>query len=59
MGIPAREHVDLIEQYIAEIKARPAPEEKGFARVFLWGCELDDTAFISLVEESGAQCRHG
>ncbi len=54
MGIPAREHVDLIEQYIAEIKARPAPEEKGFARVFLWGCELDDTAFISLVEESGA-----
>ena len=55
MGIPAVEHVDLLRRYIAEIKARPAPQEGRLPRIFLWGNEIDDTAFIELIEGSGAQ----
>lgn len=55
MGMPAVEHTDLLRRYIAEIKARPAPQEGRVPRIFLWGNEIDDTAFIELIEESGAQ----
>ncbi len=55
MGIPAAEHIDLLHRYIAEIKARPAPREGRAPRIFLWGNEIDDTAFIELIEENGAQ----
>lgn len=54
MGIPAAEHIELIEKFIVEIKARPQPEANGGPRIFLWGNEIDDTAFVKLIEESGA-----
>jgi bzd-type benzoyl-CoA reductase N subunit len=55
MGIPAEEHIHLLEGYMKEIKARPVPKADKLPRIFIWGNEIDDTAFINLVEESGAQ----
>lgn len=54
MGIPAAEHIDLVQTFIAEVKKRPAPKADGLPRIFIWGNEIDDIAFIRLVEESGA-----
>jgi benzoyl-CoA reductase subunit C len=54
MGIPAAEHVKLLESLIAEVKNRPAPKADGLPRIFIWGNEIDDIAFIRLVEECGA-----
>jgi benzoyl-CoA reductase subunit C len=54
MGIPAAEHIDLIEALTKEVKNRPSPKADGLPRIFLWGNEIDDVAFIRLVEECGA-----
>jgi bzd-type benzoyl-CoA reductase N subunit len=54
MGIPAAEHIELTQTFIAEVKKRPAPKADGLPRIFIWGNEIDDIAFIRLVEESGA-----
>jgi benzoyl-CoA reductase/2-hydroxyglutaryl-CoA dehydratase subunit BcrC/BadD/HgdB len=54
MGMPGAEHVELVKQFIAEAKARPKPKTQKVPRIFLWGNEIDDTAFIKLIEESGA-----
>ena len=54
MGIPATEHIELLRRFIEEIKARPKAKKDKRPRIFLWGNELDDAAFIRLVEESGA-----
>ena len=54
MGMPAAEHVELVKQFIAEVKGRPKPKTQKFPRIFLWGNEIDDTAFVKLIEESGA-----
>lgn len=54
MGITAVEHIELLETLIAEIKKRPVPQPDGLPRIFLWGNEIDDIAFIQLVEECGA-----
>ena len=54
MGITAVEHIELLETLIAEIKKRPAPVPDGLPRIFLWGNEIDDIAFVQLVEECGA-----
>lgn len=55
MGLPAAEHIDLIENFIAEVKLRPKQKPAKSPRIFIWGNEIDDAAFISLIEESGAQ----
>ena len=54
MGIPAAEHIELVQAFIAEVKNRPAPKADGLPRIFIWGNEIDDIAFIRLVEECGA-----
>jgi benzoyl-CoA reductase subunit C len=54
MGITAVEHIELLEILIAEVKKRPVPQPDGLPRIFLWGNEIDDTAFVQLVEECGA-----
>jgi benzoyl-CoA reductase subunit C len=54
MGIPAAEHIELVKRFIAEVKGRPRPKAQKLPRVFLWGNEIDDIAFIKLIEESGA-----
>jgi len=54
MGIPALEHMDLLRRCIAEVKSRPQALQSGGPRIFLWGNAMDDTAFVELVEGSGA-----
>jgi benzoyl-CoA reductase subunit C len=54
MGIPATEHIDLLQALIGEVKNRPVPKADGLPRIFIWGNEIDDIAFIRLVEECGA-----
>jgi benzoyl-CoA reductase subunit C len=54
MGIPAAEHIELVKRLIVEVKGRPRPKAQKLPRVFLWGNEIDDIAFIKLIEESGA-----
>ncbi len=54
MGIPAAEHIELVSAFIDEVKKRPAPAPDGLPRIFLWGNEIDDIAFVRLVEECGA-----
>ncbi|MDD4242624.1 MAG: 2-hydroxyacyl-CoA dehydratase family protein [Smithellaceae bacterium] len=54
MGIPAAEHIGLVSAFIDEVKKRPRPAADGLPRIFLWGNEIDDIAFVSLVEECGA-----
>ncbi len=55
MGIPGAEHLSLLHRYIIEVKARPQPRTVKVPRIFIWGNEIDDAAFIELVEECGAQ----
>ena len=55
MGIPAEEHIALVEKFIAEVKGRPQRQKGKLPRIFIWGNEIDDIAFIKLVEESGAE----
>ncbi len=54
MGIPAEQHIRLVRQFIAEIKDRRPPAAQKRPRIFVWGNEIDDAAFINLIEESGA-----
>ncbi|MBP7342868.1 MAG: 2-hydroxyacyl-CoA dehydratase family protein [Smithellaceae bacterium] len=54
MGIPAAEHIELVSAFIDEVKKRPRPAPDALPRIFLWGNEIDDIAFVSLVEECGA-----
>jgi benzoyl-CoA reductase subunit C len=54
MGLPATEHIELVRKFIAEVKGRSNPRVQKLPRIFLWGNEIDDTAFIKLIEESGA-----
>ncbi len=54
MSIPVTEGNELLKDVIKEIKARRAPDKKG-VRVLIVGAELDDPAFMDLIEESGAK----
>ena len=54
MGIPATEHIELVSALIQEVQNRPAPKPDGLPRIFIWGNEIDDIAFVRLVEECGA-----
>jgi len=54
MGIPAAEHINLLERLIVEVQERPGPKALKLPRVFIWGNESDDIAFIKLLEENGA-----
>ncbi len=50
--MPAKEHNDLLRSIISEVKQRrQTPQRK--PRVLVYGCEIDDSAFIELVEECG------
>ena len=50
MGLPAVEHLELVNQAIDEIQARPRAKTPGLPRLFIWGSEIDDEAFIRLAE---------
>lgn len=55
MGIPGAEHLLLLREYVVEVKTRPTPKAAKVPRIFMWGNEVDDAAFIELVEECGGQ----
>lgn len=51
---PKRLLIDRLEETLEELKTRE-PEEKGYrARLVLVGSEVDDSALIKLIEETGA-----
>lgn len=54
MGMPVIEHNALVERLISEIEKRHNPLTKVNARILLYGHEIDDTAFIELIEGCGA-----
>lgn len=54
MGMPVADHMALVRRLVGEVKGRGASKIAEGPRIFLWGNEIDDVAFVSLVEESGA-----
>jgi bzd-type benzoyl-CoA reductase N subunit len=54
MGIPAAEHTELVKKVILEVKQRPPAVERKPVRLLVQGAEIDNAAFIELVEDAGA-----
>ncbi|MFC1928225.1 2-hydroxyacyl-CoA dehydratase subunit D [Chloroflexota bacterium] len=54
MGIPVEESTSLIGGVIDEVKTRPVTADGHRPRLMVVGAEVDDDAFISLIEDSGA-----
>ena len=54
MGLPAAEHLELVRRSSPRSRRVPRPQGPKSPRIFIWGNEIDDEAFIRLVEESGA-----
>lgn len=54
MGIPVEESTELLSTVIAEVKARGGIPANKAARIMVLGTQIDDAAFIDLVETSGA-----
>jgi benzoyl-CoA reductase/2-hydroxyglutaryl-CoA dehydratase subunit BcrC/BadD/HgdB len=54
MGLPVGESIKLISSVIEEVKQRSASPARRSARVMVVGAQVDDIAFIKLVEDSGA-----
>jgi benzoyl-CoA reductase subunit C len=53
VSIPVEEATQLIDRVIKEVKQRQVPAAKS-ARIMVVGAQVDDVAFIDLIEESGA-----
>jgi benzoyl-CoA reductase subunit C len=54
MSIPVEESIGLLDNVIAEVKQREAAPVARSPRIMVIGAQLDDDAFIRLIEESGA-----
>jgi benzoyl-CoA reductase subunit C len=54
MGIPVEESTELLSTVIDEVRARGGIAAKRAARIMVLGTQIDDAAFIDLVETSGA-----
>jgi len=54
MGLPVGEANELLDGVIDEIKKRAGPPAKKSPRIMVVGAEVDDIAFIKLIEDSGA-----
>jgi len=54
MSIPVEESIRLLSSVIDEVKKRPNPPSGKPARIMVVGAQVDDVAFIKLVEDSGA-----
>ncbi len=55
MSLPVTEANELVKSLTEEIKASPVVASGNQPRVFVYGSEIDDIAFMQLVEESGAR----
>jgi benzoyl-CoA reductase subunit C len=54
MSIPVEESIGLLDNVIAEVKQREAAPVARSPRIMVIGAQLDDDAFIRLIEGSGA-----
>ena len=54
MSLPVVEGIELLRAVLEEAKGRKGGPSKKAARLLLWGCPIDDTPFIQLIEECGA-----
>ena len=54
VSIPVEEATKLIDNVIKEVKQRKAVPAPKSARIMVVGAEVDDVAFIDLIEDSGA-----
>ena len=54
MGIPVGEYNQLLREVIQEASNRKEPPQREGTRLLIYGAELDDIAFIQLVEECEA-----
>ncbi len=54
MSIPVEECNELLRSVISEVEDRRDGPKKKRARVLIHGCEIDDVAFMQLVEDCGA-----
>ena len=54
MTTPVEEANELVKSVIEEVKSRKERPEKKAARLLVYGCEIDDIAFIKLVEKCEA-----
>jgi len=53
MSLPVEESIKLLEEVIDEVKGRGVSTQKQ-ARIMVIGAQVDDIAFIKLIEDSGA-----
>lgn len=54
MSIPVLEAITLIDSVISEVKTRQVNQDHRMSRIMIVGADIDDAAFMSLVEDSGA-----
>jgi bzd-type benzoyl-CoA reductase N subunit len=54
MGLPVTESIELLDEVIAEARARGGLSAQKPARIMVIGAQVDDIAFIKLIEDSGA-----
>jgi len=54
MGLPVGEANELLDGVIDEVKKRASPPAKKLPRIMVVGAQVDDMAFIKLIEDSGA-----
>lgn len=54
MSLPVDESIKLLSSVIDEVKQRPGSAAKKSARLMIIGAQVDDTAFIKLIEDCGA-----
>lgn len=53
MIIPVEEHNQILREVIAEVKERPNKPSAQNARVLVYASEIDNSAFVDLVEQTG------
>ena len=54
MSMPVEESIELLSSVVDEVKGRAGAPAKKSARIMVVGAQVDDAAFIKLVEDSGA-----
>jgi len=54
MGLPVQESIKLLEGVITEVKQRQPAVGAKLPRIMVVGAEVDDAAFIELIEDAGA-----
>ncbi len=54
MSMPVEEATNLLDRVIAEVRQRVGVTGTKLARVMVVGAQVDDAAFINLIEDSGA-----